>query len=136
MGERMSATVKLLAPLILAAGTLVPGVALAQAASAAEFTCYPAEKHLCSPGRGCQTGVVSVFARFSPTAPGRARYSRCDRRGCDQHEATTYQSGEHLIIELPGKATFAKVAPDGAWTEVVSIGNDIIIAQGRCAIER
>lgn len=102
----------------------------------AEFTCYPAEKHLCRIGQGCQARGVAVFAKFSPVAAGRASYSRCDQRGCDRYDAATYQSGKYLIIELPGKATFAKVAPDGAWTEAASIGNDVIVAQGRCLIDR
>lgn len=103
-------------------------------AGAAEFTCYPAEKHLCRPGQGCHASVVSVFAKFEATGPGRARYSRCDQKSCDVHDASTYNSGTFIVIELPGKSAFAKVSPDGAWTEAVSIGNDVIIAHGRCAI--
>ncbi len=107
-------------------------VSAASNVAASEFTCHPAEKYLCSPGKGCQKSVVTVFAKFSATGAGRASYSRCDQRGCDQHDANTYSSGSFLNIELPGKAVFAKVGPDGAWTEVVSLGNDVIIAQGRC----
>lgn len=118
----------------IAAATLMVSLGLASPSAAVEFTCHPAEKHLCSPGEGCRKGVVTVFAKFSATRPGRADYSRCDQLGCDQYEADTYSSGEFLILELPGRASFAKVGPDGAWTEVVSLGNDVIVAQGRCAV--
>ena len=120
----------------VAAAILLVSLGAASPGAAQEFTCHPAEKHLCSPGKGCQRSVISVFAKFSATRPGRANYSRCDQRGCDQYDASTYSSGVFLIIELPGKATFAKIGPDGAWTEVVSLGNDVIIAQGRCAVVR
>jgi hypothetical protein len=78
--------------------------------------------------------VISVFAKFSPAGPGRAHYSRCDQQGCERYDANTYKSGVFLIVELPGRATFAKVGPEGAWTEVVSIGNDVIVAQGHCVV--
>lgn len=109
---------------------------LAAPASAAEFVCNASEKQLCSPGQGCQKGPVTVFAKFEATAPGKARYSRCDRNGCDTFEADTHSSGAFLLIEIPGRGTFAKVGPDGSWTEVVSLGHEVILAHGRCAIER
>jgi hypothetical protein len=104
-------------------------------ATASEFVCNAAEKQLCSPGKGCQAGIVTVYSTFEATAPGKARYSRCDRNGCDEFEANTYNSGVFLLIELPGRAVFAKVGPDGSWTEVVSLGHELIVTHGRCAIE-
>lgn len=77
-----------------------------------------------------------MFAKFEGTAPGKARYSRCDRHGCDAYEADTYNSGDFLLIELPGRTTFAKVGPDGSWTEVVSLGHEVILARGQCMIEQ
>ena len=109
-------------------------LALAEPATAAEFICNASEKQHCSPGQGCQKGVVAVFAKFEATAPGKARYSRCDRNGCDTYEADTFGSGAFLLIELPGRATFAKVGPDGSWTEVVSLGHEVMLAHGQCAI--
>lgn len=113
----------------------VAALALAVPATAAEFVCNASKKQHCSPGHGCQKGVVTVSAKFEATGPGKARYSRCDRTGCDTYEADTYTSGTFLLIELPGRATFAKVGPDGAWTEVVSLGHELILAHGQCAIE-
>lgn len=125
------------APFIAALGcaAALTSTAVKAAPSAIEFVCHPAEKHLCSAGHGCKASVVTVFAKFSSAGPGRATYSRCDRHGCDRHEANTYQSGAFLNIELPGRATFAKVGPNGEWTEVVSLGNDVIVAQGKCLPE-
>jgi hypothetical protein len=119
----------------LAASLLASGLLASAPVSAAEFVCNASEKQHCSPGRGCQKGVVTVYAKFAATGPGKARYSRCDRTGCETYEADTYNSGVFVLIELPGRASFAKVGPDGAWTEVVSLGQEVILAHGRCAIE-
>jgi hypothetical protein len=60
------------------------------------------------------------------------RYSRCDSAGCDGYDAKVTQSGAFTIVEVPGRAMFAKIGPEGKATEVVSLMNSVLVSQGAC----
>ena len=92
--------------------------------------CQWAEKSQCDPMKGCKPITITTHAKFDHI--GRV-YERCDRRGCDSYTANVsiVQNG-FTKIDVAGRGMFVNIAPDGVATEVVSLGNMILISQGIC----
>lgn len=111
---------------LLAAGLLIsPAVA----ESAEPLRCTWTEKVQCDPGSGCSAQPIKTWATID--LDGR-RYQRCDRLGCDTYDASVTRSGVYRVIDLPGRGVFTKLADDGRGTEVVSLGNSVLVSQGHC----
>lgn len=111
--------------MLCALATAAPTVAYARTSE-----CRWTEKHSCSPGKGCQPSTLGVWATIDLQAK---RYQRCDRNGCDTHDAiVTVGPGAFTFVDLPGRGMMLKLGPGGAATEVVSLGNTVLVSQGRC----
>jgi hypothetical protein len=110
--------------LFLAASTLTADPALGQ-----QMTCRWNSKQQCGPGAACRPAANKVWATADPAA---TRYQRCDAKGCDGYDSVVSTSGAFMTYALPGRGMFIKVGPDGAATEVVSLGNSVVVSQGQC----
>jgi hypothetical protein len=113
-------------------GTLVVLVLLlatwSASASAVTLICTYDHKFQCSPD-GCGPVPSKVFSKLDIEAQ---RYSRCDSAGCDDYDATISQSGAFVVLELPGHGMFAKISDERKATEVVSLGNAVLVSFGQC----
>jgi hypothetical protein len=99
-------------------------------AKAAEWVCAGQDRYGCDMGTGCKAAAPSgVQVKFDFEAK---TYQRCDTAGCDEYVPVISTSGQFLNLELPGRATFAKVGPNGSFTEVVSLGTVVMITYGYC----
>ena len=102
---------------------------LPSGAPSATVQCQFSEKVQCDRGTPCKALKPSVSVKINFAAK---QYSRCDKAGCDNYNAVISQSGAYKIIEIPGRAMFAKIGPNGISTEVVSIMNSVLVSQGVC----
>ncbi|WP_343546607.1 hypothetical protein [Sphingobium yanoikuyae] len=105
-------------------------VTLATPALAKPLQCNWVEKNQCDAGKGCRkisAGTISVSLDTKTK-----EYKRCDRNGCDTYQANVHVSGAFTIFDLAGRGVFAKVGPNGQSSEVVSLGNSILISHGFC----
>jgi hypothetical protein len=94
------------------------------------LTCEWAEKEQCGPIIGCKPIAISTFAKID--VRGRI-YERCDRKGCASHIANINSGGPRFMnVDVTGSGMFVKIGPDGLATEVVSIGNTVLVSQGIC----
>lgn len=97
---------------------------------AAPMTCRWTTKQQCDPDAACKPALNKVWAVADAS---RRRYSRCDRNGCDGYDATvTVGPGAFTTFDLIGRGVFMKIGPAGRATEVVSLGNSVLISQGTC----
>jgi hypothetical protein len=110
---------------------LVSNAQAATVADAAWLKCTPTEKHLCDIGMPCRSIPATSWAEYRPGAA--AAYSRCDDQGCQSYPAFVRRSEVFTTIELPGRATFAKIGVDGSFVEVVTLTTQVYISFGRCA---
>jgi hypothetical protein len=114
--------------------SLMTAVALcganATVATAGPLNCQWAEKSQCDPTKGCKPITITTYAKFNRLAK---IYERCDRRGCDSYTAnvSVVENG-FTKIDVTGRGMFVNLAPDGVATEVVSLGNMILVSQGIC----
>jgi hypothetical protein len=96
---------------------------------AAPLSCVITAKFACMPA-GCgavETGMFSVIDMQSGS------FSRCDRRGCDEYEATFSSSGQYIVIDLPGRGMVAKMSANGAeYLEVTTLGTNTLVSFGAC----
>ena len=96
----------------------------------APLECRWVQKHQCEPGSGCKALKITTFARVDLIAK---QFSRCDRIGCDVYDANITGGGSTFMnIDVTGRGVFVKIAPDYKSTEVVSLGNVVLISQGTC----
>jgi len=102
---------------------------LSNVAQAEPLTCHWANKQQCDPNSACRPSVNKVWATVDATAK---RYQRCDSKGCDSYDAEVSASGVYTTFDLPGRGVFMKIGPEGAATEVVSLGNSVLVSQGTC----
>ena len=110
--------------LILLAGLLV------QPAAAQLMICHMIERSVCEPGRGCKNAELAPMqAKVDLAAQS---YERCDAKGCDQYEARVSRSGDFTNIDLPGRAAFARIGPDGLFSEVITLTLMVVVSYGRC----
>jgi hypothetical protein len=101
-----------------------------QQASASPITCRWKAKQQCDPGEACKTVPPAVWTIVDPQAK---RYQRCDPRGCDTYEAVvTVGPGAFTVYELIGRGVFLKTGLGGSATEVVSLGNSVLVSHGVC----
>lgn len=98
-------------------------------AGAAELKCVWSHKSQCDPKASCRdvttmtSGLLDVEART---------YKRCDRNGCDSYAAEVVRAGSFTTVDLIGRGVFVKLDDDGIATEVVSLGNTVLVSQGLC----
>ena len=109
---------------------LVAGLTFAVplAASAQNLTCTPTARFVCNAG-GCQASQAATYVRIYPIAKA---YERCDAKGCDRYPATFAAAGQFTNIDLPGMSTFAKLGPNGFFSEAASSAMITIVTYGRC----
>ncbi len=108
--------------------TLVIGIATASS-HAAELRCDIRSKFSCTPA-GCQEIKADAWNLIDLD---RERYSRCDQNGCDSYAMLAAISGVYVNIDLPGRATPAKLRRDGAeFVEVVTLGTQVFASFGAC----
>ena len=110
--------------LIVAVSTL-----LASPVAAEPMTCRWTSKQQCDPGAACRPAINKVWAPADVTGK---RYQRCDRNGCDTYDATVSNAGAYTTFDLVGRGVFMKIGPDAAATEVVSLGNSVLVSHGTC----
>jgi hypothetical protein len=97
--------------------------------SAEPLACRWATKQQCDPTAPCRPAANNVWATADV---GAKRYQRCDRQGCDTYDAAVSTAGAYTTFDLVGRGVFMKVGANGAATEVVSLGNSVLVSQGRC----
>ena len=99
-------------------------------ALAQPIRCEVTSKFTCNPG-GCRAHKLGAFNLIDFD---RRKFSRCDRKGCDDYPAVVSQpQGEYIIIDIPGRGIFAKLSNDGSeYVEVISLGTVILLSFGRC----
>ncbi len=112
---------------ILALAAILAG--LASPALGAEMRCDISSKFACSPS-GCVENTLGAWNLINFDA---ARFSRCDRNGCDHYSMSHTVSGIFTNIEVPGRAMIAKMTGDGfQYVEVVTLGTDVLVSYGSC----
>jgi hypothetical protein len=92
------------------------------------WNCDFTTKYRCT-AEGCDPVTPTISITMGPEFDF---YSRCDANGCDTRRARYSVSGEFLIAEVTGSGAFAKVSPDLAITEVVSLGHEVFVSYGTC----
>ena len=97
---------------------------------AAPLRCTWIQKHQCEPNKPCKVIPAKTFAKIDLQ---NKQYSRCDRLGCDDYDANI-SSGDGMFtnIDVTGRGMIVKIAPDQSSTEVVTLGNVVLISQGKC----
>ena len=98
---------------------------------AQKLTCTTAAKFDCDAQRGCRKRVArETWAVVDLT---KRTYLRCDNRGCEAYSAAIVQSGDFIVVDMPGHGVTAKVSSDfDVFLEVATIGTDAMISFGRC----
>jgi hypothetical protein len=110
-------------------GSLV--LATATQSTAAPKKCEWSEKQQCAPGTGCKAMPITTYATIDLTAK---RYSRCDRKGCDTYDANVSGGGAKTFfnVDVTARGMLMKISPEGRSTEVITLGNVVLISQGIC----
>lgn len=104
--------------------------AIPAVAQSKPLMCKWTEKQQCDPKIGCRTIGITTYAKID--LAGR-RYERCDKRGCDTYVANVSGGvGKFTNVDVTGSGMFLKIGPEGNSTEVVSLGNMVLISQGIC----
>lgn len=99
-------------------------------APAKTLKCTWTEKQQCAPQQSCRPAPLGLWSKIDLK---KRKYQRCDRNGCDTYDATVQvDRAAFTNIDLPGLGVFVKIGPDRRGTEVVSLGNVILVSQGRC----
>ncbi len=112
---------------VVATAAILAG--LAGPAFGAEIRCDISSRFACSPS-GCVENTLGVWKLINFDA---ARFSRCDRNGCDNYSMSQTVSGIFMTIEVPGRAMLAKMTLDGSqYVEVVTLGTDVLVSYGSC----
>lgn len=104
-------------------------VVLPQLAEAEPSVCRWTKKQQCDPTAPCRPAVNKVWATADATAK---RYERCDANGCDSYDAEVSTAGAFTTFDLTGRGVFMKIGPNGLATEVVSLGNSVLVSHGTC----
>lgn len=95
------------------------------------YFCEFIQRFGCDNVNGCTASSLPITTWVEFDQSGNT-YSRCDRAGCDVYKPFVTHSGVFLNIEMPGRAAFAKIGPDGSFTEVVSLGASVMVTYGQC----
>ena len=112
--------------LILTATILMGSVSVVRAA---EMRCIIHSKEACD-SAGCKKVAPTIWSVIDLE---KKRYSRCDSKGCDHYKMSVKKSGVYLNLEIPGKATFAKMSKDGSdFLEVATLGTTALVSHGSC----
>lgn len=111
-------------------------VAGAGPASAVVLRCEPKERWVCAMGYDCKSNAqlrvpIDTWALYDTD---RKSYGRCGVQSCDWYGVTETRSGVFTNIEIPGKAAFAKIGPEGVFVEVISQVTGVWISYGRCTV--
>jgi hypothetical protein len=79
---------------------------------------------------GCEETKLDSWAVIDFS---RKTYARCTADGCDNFAATLSDAGTYTHVELPGRATMARISDNGAmFSEVTSLLSSILISFGAC----
>lgn len=113
---------------------LAVGVVLSPTSAAAQsdsiWACIASQRWFCTPEDGCvsapDTGIHAMVDF------GASRYCRCEGEACDEYEMDVSVSGEFINLELPGRASFAKIGPNAEFTETVTLGQTVLLSYGVC----
>jgi hypothetical protein len=100
-------------------------------ATAQGFRCAATERFVCNVGIGCQPGAVGTS--WVNVMPATKEYERCDQKGCDRFQAVFTPVGAFVNVEIPGRAAFAKLGPNGFFSEVVTAATMTILSYGKCS---
>ena len=98
-------------------------------ASPGTYRCTFDQRETCSPDTGCEAVAPSTWVEVNLEAQ---TYARCDAKGCDPYDAVVTRSGIWRIVEVPGHATFAKIADDGLIVDVASLNRTVLVSYGKC----
>lgn len=110
--------------------TLAAALALLAAPAGAEMMgCRWSIKQQCDPDKACRALPNTTWAIADADT---RHYQRCDQSGCDDYSSEVSTAGAFTTFDLVGRGVFMKLGADGAATEVVSLGNSVIISHGRC----
>lgn len=105
----------------------------ASAADSGAMVCRPTQKFSCDLGKGCTS--IDAKGVWSIINQAQARYERCDAKGCDRYAAVFTTNGAFTSVELPGRATFAKIGFDGSFVEAATLGTALFVSHGHCKTE-
>jgi hypothetical protein len=119
-------TVALKKPVILAALIFF---ARATSCEAAVLTCIVNQKVQCQAGVECLSLKPTITVKIDWDYN---TYSHCDANGCDDYHMNPTQSGEYIVVDVPGRGTFAKLKNAGGdFVEVVSIAGQVLVNFGK-----
>ena len=100
-------------------------------ANAFSLRCDMSTKWNCSKS-GCKTANPTIHNLINFST---AKYSRCDKKGCESYDMEVVRSGAFLNISLPKKSMLAKLGGNNLehFTEVVTIGTVVLVSHGQCS---
>lgn len=110
-------------------GLAAASCAAGSSANAKIVTCAWTSKQQCGAEQPCRSGAASITTTINLQS---GAYRRCDTKGCDRYDGVVRRSGSFVVVDLPGRGSFAKIADDGSAIEVASLGTSLLIYSGRC----
>ncbi len=101
-------------------------------ASAQQMRCEITSKFACLPS-GC---VPEKLGMYNLIDLERRTISRCDRKGCDKYAANVTRLGMFIVVDVPGRGTFAKLSIDGSqYVEIATLGTGVLVSFGACSLQ-
>jgi hypothetical protein len=93
--------------------------------------CFPAKKVNCEEGK-CQESLLGVFILLGGNKF--SQLSRCDRTGCETHDALAQESGEFINIQaVQPRGVLLKVSlKTNDFVEIATIGMTSYLSSGKC----
>jgi hypothetical protein len=106
-------------------------VALLTGAANAQQTlrCDITVKNQCDPSGSCQQIAANIWNEIDLSSQV---VKRCDAKGCDSYQALLSPSGAYTNIIVPGRSILAKLGENGAFLEVVTLAESVLVSFGKC----
>jgi hypothetical protein len=101
-------------------------------ADVAELACFPTKRYDCGLENGCVAEIPSTYY-FIDHGTEKGTYFRCDAGGCDSYPVEVVKSGIFTqFIPSLGQAMLFKVADNGDFIDIATIGTTAIVSTGQC----
>jgi hypothetical protein len=91
--------------------------------------CDIAQKQICERGAARRAVPAKAWSKIDLKA---ARYSRCDRLGCDDYPAVVRSAGVWTTLSLPDHGMLARVGRQAEFVEIVTLGDSVYLSYGKC----
>lgn len=105
-------------------------------AGVSKLACTPTKLDVCDEAE-CRS--VKVDANKPPFTvnwyPADAKFERCDKNGCDVHQAPVSYGGSFASINLPARDHIFRVTASGEYREIANLLNDTYVYRGKCIRE-